>query len=130
MLAPAVAVSYAVFGLFLAAVALFARPGVAGALIRGPDVAAQIVLTPLVTGWSCWLAMAISARVSDIRVAQQLSVLASIPTVLIAALVAFGVLPATLAAACAWGAVLVALNVLGARLVVAAFDRERLVASA
>ena len=129
-LLPAIAVSYAVFGLFLAAVTLFARPGVAGALIRGPDLAAQLLLTPLVTGWSTWLAMAVSARVGDIRVAQQLSVLASVPIVVLAALVAFGVLPATLTAALVSGAALAVLNAAGLRLVAAAFDRERLVASA
>jgi ABC-2 type transport system permease protein len=126
VLAPAVAVAYGVFGLFLAAVALFAAPGVAPALIRGPDVAAELLLTPLVTGWSTWLAMAISARVGDIRVAQQLSVLASVPTVVVAALVAFGVLPPTLPTALALGAALLVLNRLGRRMVVAAFDRERL----
>jgi ABC-2 type transport system permease protein len=126
LLIPAIAEAYLIFAGFLAVVALFAAPGVSGALIRGPDVAAQLILTPLVTGWSCWLGMAISARVSDIRVAQQLSVLACIPTVLIAALAAFGVLPATLGTALAFGTALLALNALGAVLVVAAFDRERL----
>jgi ABC-2 type transport system permease protein len=123
LLGPAIALSYAIFAAFLAAVALFAAPGVPGALIRGPDVAAQLALTPLVAGWSSWEAMTISARVSDIRVAQQLSVLAAIPTVVVAGLVAFGVLPATLA----FAAPLLALNVAGLRLVFAAFDRERLI---
>jgi ABC-2 type transport system permease protein len=127
LLAPAIAVSYVVFGLFVAAVAVFAAPGVAPALIRGPDVAVQLILTPLVTGWSAWLAMTISARVGDIRVAQQLSMLASLPTVALAALVAFGVLPATHGSALAFGAALLILNALGRRMVVAAFDRERLV---
>jgi ABC-2 type transport system permease protein len=64
--------------------------------------------------------------VGDIRVAQQLSVLASVPTVVVAALVAFGVLPPTLPTALALGAALLVLNRLGRRMVVAAFDRERL----
>jgi ABC-2 type transport system permease protein len=123
VLAPAVAVSYLVFGLFLGAVALFARTGIASALIRGPDVAAQLLLTPPVTGWSLCVAMAISSRAGDIRVAQQVSVLAAAPTVVVAALVAFGALPAHLGAA---AAALLVLNALGWRLVVAAFDRERL----
>ena len=123
LLLPAIVESYVIFAAFLAAVALFAAPGVAGALIRGPDVAAQLVLTPLVAGWSAWEAMAISARVSDIRVAQQLSVLAAIPTVAVAGLVAFGVLPPTLA----FGALLLVLNGAGVRLVFASFDRERLI---
>jgi ABC-2 type transport system permease protein len=123
VLGPAVAISYAVFGLFLAAVALFARPGVAGALIRGPGLAAQLLLTPPVTGCSMWLAMAISSRAGDIRVAQQLSVLAAAPTVVVAALVAFGTLPGSAGLVAA----LLVLNGLGWRLAVSAFDRERLV---
>jgi ABC-type transport system involved in multi-copper enzyme maturation permease subunit len=128
VLVPAVAVAYVVFGLFVAAVALFAAPGVAPALLRGPDVAVQLALTPLVTGWSTWLAMAISTRLGDIRVAQQLSLLASLPTVVVAALVAFGVIPATAGVALAGGAALAVLNALGRRMVAAAFDRERLIA--
>lgn len=129
VLVPAVAISYLVFGVFVAAVELFAAPGVAPALIRGPDVAVQLVLTPLVTGWSCWLAMAISSRVGDIRVAQQLSVLASIPTVIVAVLAALAVIPDTRTTAVAAGAALLALNGAGRRMVIAAFDRERLISS-
>src|SRR5437868_318718 len=42
VLIPSVAIAYAVFGVFLGVVALFAHPGVASALIRGPDVIAQV----------------------------------------------------------------------------------------
>ena len=55
---------------------LFAQPGVAPALIHGPDILAQLIFTPLIAGWSIWIAIAISARSSDIRAAQQLSMLA------------------------------------------------------
>ena len=51
------------------------------AIIRGEDVLVQLIFTPLIAGWSVWLGIAISTRVSDVRVAQQLSVLASLPTV-------------------------------------------------
>jgi ABC-type transport system involved in multi-copper enzyme maturation permease subunit len=40
---PSVAVAYAIFALFVAAVELFAHPGVAPAFIRGPDLLAQLV---------------------------------------------------------------------------------------
>ncbi len=73
VIVPSVGIAYAVFGVFLVLVALFAQPGVASALIRGPDVLAQVVFTPLIAGWSIWLGMAISTRVSDVRVAQQIS---------------------------------------------------------
>jgi ABC-type transport system involved in multi-copper enzyme maturation permease subunit len=39
---PSVAVAYAVFGLFVAVVELFAQPAVASALIQGPDLLAQL----------------------------------------------------------------------------------------
>ena len=61
-LLPSVAVAYAVYALFLACVELFARPGVATALLRGPDLLAQHVFTPLLAGWTIWIAIAISTR--------------------------------------------------------------------
>jgi ABC-type transport system involved in multi-copper enzyme maturation permease subunit len=62
---PALAVSYAVYALFIAVVELFAHPGVASALIRPPDLLAQLLFTPLLAAWSIWLGIAISARSSD-----------------------------------------------------------------
>jgi ABC-type Na+ efflux pump permease subunit len=126
-LVPAVAVSYAVYAFFLACVAAFARPGVAPALLRGPDIVAQVIFTPLIAGMSIWIAIAISAKSSDIRVAQQLSILASLPSVALATLVAFDVIHATRGLAFALGALLLLANRLGWRIVSAAFDRERLI---
>src|ERR671931_316547 len=48
------AIPYLVYGVFLACVALFAHAGIADALIRGPDVLAQLAFTPLLSGWSIW----------------------------------------------------------------------------
>jgi ABC-2 type transport system permease protein len=127
VLVPAVAVSYLVYGIFLAAVALFARAQVAPALIRGPDVIVQVLFTPLLAGWSIWVAMTISARTVDLRVAQQLSVLASLPAVAVTTLIALGTIHASLGLAVALGAAAVAANRIGWTLVSAAFDRERLV---
>jgi ABC-type lipopolysaccharide export system ATPase subunit len=71
-LLPSVAIACAVYAFFIVCVELLADPGVAPALIRGPDILAQLIFTPLIAAWSIWLAIAISARSSDIRVAQQL----------------------------------------------------------
>ncbi len=81
VLAPSVAIAYLVFAIFLAAVALFAQPGVASAILRAPDIGAQVVFTPLLALLSIWISIAISTRASDARVAQQLSLLGSIPMV-------------------------------------------------
>ena len=54
----------------------------------------QLLFTPLLAGWSIWVGIAISARSSDVRVAQQLSVLASLPPLAIVALMQFNVITA------------------------------------
>jgi ABC-type transport system involved in multi-copper enzyme maturation permease subunit len=129
VLLPSLLIAYAVFALFLALVALFAHPGIAPALIRAPDVIAQVIFTPLIAGWSIWVAIAISTTATDIRVAQQLGALASLPTIAVAILIALNAIPATLALALVLAAVLVIANVFGWRLVSALFDRERLITS-
>ncbi|HEX6655090.1 MAG TPA: ABC transporter permease subunit [Candidatus Limnocylindria bacterium] len=126
-LLPSVAVAYAVYALFLACVELFARPGVATALLRGPDLLAQVVFTPLLAGWTIWIAIAISTRSNDIRVAQQLASLAGLPSVAVTTLIALNVIPATLGLALAGAAVLLVLNRLGWRITSVMFDRERLI---
>ncbi len=127
VLAPALVVSYAVFGLAVASIELFAQPQVASAVLRGPDLLAQVFFTPLVATWSIWLGMAISARASDFRVAQQLSTLASLPTVIVVALISFDVIHASLSLAIGLGVALLVLDRLGWRVVSALFDRERLI---
>lgn len=127
VLLPSIAVAYAVFALFLALVALLAQPGVASALIRGPDIAAQVIFTPLIAAWSIWIAIAISTTATDIRVAQQLSVLASLPTIAVTTLAALNIIHDTLPLAIILGAALLIANLFGWRLVSALFDRERLI---
>jgi ABC-2 type transport system permease protein len=130
VLAPAVAIAYAVFAIFVALVELFAQPGVAPALMRGPDILAQVIFTPLIAAWSIWIGLAISTRASDIRVAQQISVLASLPTLAVTTLIAFDVIHPTLGLVLGLGIALLVGIGLGWRLVSALFDRERLIAGA
>jgi ABC-type Na+ efflux pump permease subunit len=125
-LAPSIAVAYVVYGVFLACVTFFARSAVASALLRGPDIFAQLIFTPLLATLSIWIGIAISTRSSDIRVAQQLSVLASLPSIALTTLIAIDVIHATLGLALVLGAALLLAAGLGWRLTSAAFDRERL----
>ena len=124
---PAVVVAYTIFALYVAVVELFARAGVASAIIRGPDLLTQLVFTPLLATWSIWVGIAISARATDPRTAQQLSILASLPTVAVTSLIAFDVISPTLHAALIFGVILLALIRVGWRLATALFDRERLI---
>src|SRR5579884_3914038 len=124
---PSVAISYVVYAVFLACVGLFARPGVASALIRGPEILSQVLLTPLLAAWSNWVGIAISARSSDVRVAQQLGILVSLPAAAMTSLIAFDVIHATLGLALGLVAALLLADGLGWRILAATFDRERLV---
>jgi ABC-type transport system involved in multi-copper enzyme maturation permease subunit len=127
VLVPSVGISYVVYGLFLACVELFANRSVVDALVRGPDVVSQLLFTPLLAAWSIWLGVAISTRSSDIRVAQQVGALASLPSIAVTTLIAVNVIHATLALALGLGAALLLGNRLGWRFVSALFDRERLI---
>jgi|HubBroStandDraft_6_1064221.scaffolds.fasta_scaffold953509_1 hypothetical protein len=79
VLVPALVVSYAIFGVFLAVAAVFTRPGVVPAVFAGSHLLIQLLFTPLLAGGSIWVGIAVSARSADVRVAQQLGVLASLP---------------------------------------------------
>lgn len=127
VLLPSVAVAYAVFALYIVAVELFAAPGVASGLVRGPDVVVQVIFTPLLAIWSIWVGMAISVRSSDPRTSSQIAILVSLPSVAVTTLVAFGVIPPSLRVALAFGVGLLVLDRLGWRAVSVLFDRERLI---
>jgi ABC-2 type transport system permease protein len=125
--APALVIGYAVFVLAIISILVFAASPVASAVIRVGPLVAQVVFTPLLAAWSIWVGTAISARSNDTRVAQQLSILGGLPLVILAALIAFGVIHATVALAVVLGAVLFVFDVRGWRFVSLMFDRERLI---
>ena len=85
------------------------------------------MFTPLLAGWSIWLGIAISTRASEIRVAQQLGMLANLPSVAVTTLLALGVIHLTPGLAIGGAALLLVLNRLGWRVTSAMFDRERLI---
>lgn len=124
---PSLAIAYIVYALFLVLVELFAHPAIAAALIQGPDLLAQVLFTPLLAAWSIWIGIAVSTRSSDVRVAQQLSMLASLPSVLVVVAIALNVIPATLALAVGAAVVLLVLDVLGWRITSRLFEREGLI---
>ena len=127
VLTPSLAISYAVYALVLAGITLFADSAVASALLRGPDVLGQLLFTPLVAGLSIWIGMAISTRSSDVRVAQQLGMLANLPSIAVTTLIASNLIHGTLALATAFAATLLLGNAAGWWLTAAILDRERLV---
>lgn len=126
-LLPAIVVSYLIYGLFVALIELFAHAGVASALLQGSVIIAQVVFTPLLAMWAIWVGLAISTKTSDVRAAQQLSVLGSLPLVAVTTMISLNVIHATLGLALGCGAALLIIDRLGGRVVSSLFDRERLI---
>jgi ABC-2 type transport system permease protein len=116
-----------VFGIFLAATALFAHPVIASAIYAGPHVLVQLLFTPLLACWAIWVGIAVSARSTDVSVAQQLGTFASLPPLAILALMSLNVITESTALAIGLAAALLAFDLLAWRVVAAVFDRERLV---
>jgi len=129
-LLPTLTVAYVIFGLFLGAVAAFAHPGVTSAIFERNHLLVQLLFTPLVAGWSIWAGIAISTRMRDVRAAQQITVLASLPPVGIVALMNFNVITPSLGLALGLAGGLLVFDAMAWRFVATLFNRERLVAGA
>jgi ABC-2 type transport system permease protein len=127
VISPSVIVAYIVYAVFLAAVALFAHPDVSAAILQGQDVVVQIVFTPLLAAAATWIGLAISTRTSDIRVAQQLSILGNLPLIVGAIALAFDVVHVTTGLLVVVGVVIAAFDLQAWRMVAPMFDRERLI---
>lgn len=125
---PTMALSYTVYGLFLAAVALFAKSIVASAIFhQGSLLLALFLLAPLLSGWAIAVGMAVSVKVSEVRVAQQLGSLASFPPVGLILMLSVGVIHPTFTVALIFAAALLVIDVRALRLVAKMMNRERLV---
>jgi len=129
-LIPTLGIAYVIFGIFLGCTALFAKPAVASAVFESSHLLVQLLFIPLLAGWSIWVGIAISARSSDVRVAQQLGMFASFPPLAIVALMSLNVIKPTFALALGLAAGLLLLDSLGWRIVAVMFDRERLLTGA
>jgi ABC-2 type transport system permease protein len=127
---PAVALGYLIFGVFVAITQLAAAPAVAAAVRQAPQLPATLVFIPLLAAWAIWVGLAISARISDTRVAQQLATLGSLPPVAVAALMSFQLISPTFGLAAALAGGLLAIDCAACLVVVRLFDRERLITGA
>jgi ABC-2 type transport system permease protein len=126
-LIPSVLVAYVLFAVVVVAVRIGASQVVVDDVWQAPNFLAQALFAPLLAAWSIWVGIAISARSSDVRVAQQLGTLASLPPLAVVALMSFQVIDASITAALILAAILAFLDVLGWRFVGTLFNRERLI---
>lgn len=124
---PVAGIAYLMFGVFVAIVQFAANSAVATAVLHAPQLPAELVFIPLLAAWGIWVGMAISARTTEIRVAQQLSILASLPPVALAALMSFQVIRPTFAVAAALAGGLLVIDCVACFLVARLFNREWLV---
>lgn len=99
-------------------------------VLHAPQLAAELVFIPLLAAWAIWVGLAISARTSDTRVAQQLSILASLPPVALTALMSFRLISPTFGLAAALAGGLLAIDCVACIIVARLFDRERLITGA
>lgn len=126
-LLPSVAIAYALFAVVVIAVRIGASQVVVNDVWQPQNFLAQALFSPLLAGWAIWVGIAISARSSDVRVAQQLGTLASLPPLAIVALIEYQVIPAGVGTALILAAILAVLDTLGWWFVGTVFNRERLI---
>ena len=126
-LLPSVAIAYALFAIVVIAVRIGASQVVVDDVWQAQNFLAQALFSPLLAGWAIWVGIAISARSSDVRVAQQLGTLASLPPLAIVALIEYQVIPAGVTTALILAVVLAVLDALGWWFVGTVFNRERLI---
>ncbi len=127
---PAAALGYLIFGVFVAITQFAAAPAVAAAVRHAPQLPATLIFIPLLAAWAIWVGLAISTRVTDTRVAQQLSTLGSLPAAAVAALMSFQVIGPTFGLAAALAGGLLAVDCAACLAVARLFDRERLITGA
>ncbi len=125
---PSVLLAYLLFAVVEVLAALAAgNPAVPATLREGPHLLAEALFVPLLAVWSIGVGIAISTRASDVRVAQQLGTLASLPPLAVTFLVSFQVIAPSLGVALGFGLGLLALDMVMWWGVARLFDRERLI---
>jgi ABC-2 type transport system permease protein len=123
---PAVAVSWALFAVYVGLAQVFAPRIVVEQIWTPSQAVAMGLLAPALATFAILVGILISLRASDFRVAQQLAVLASLPLIGFVALVTFRALRPSVGLYLAAAAVVAALDVGCWRLAVRRFSRERL----
>jgi ABC-type Na+ efflux pump permease subunit len=126
-LIPAIGMSYVVLGIFLAVVRLGAHPVEVTAVWHSPELLAEVFFIPLLASWAIWVGLAISSKVGEIRAAQQLGTLASLPPIALIALMSLQVISSSLILAASIAGALLLIDCAAYLVVSKLFDGERLV---
>jgi ABC-2 type transport system permease protein len=124
---PSVGIAYAIFAVILVGIWFGAADVVSDVAFHPPQLLAQVLFTPLLALWSIWVGIGISSRATDVRVAQQLATLASLPLLAFTSLISFQIITPSVPLAAGLALALLAIDVAGWRVVARLFDRERLI---
>lgn len=127
---PSVTVAYAIYLAFALIVRFGADPAVSAAVLHTPQVVTQILFTPLIAVWAVWVGIAMSVRARDVRVAQQLATLASLPALGFTAIISFRLISPSVPLAVGLALALLGIDAVAWWLVSRMFDRERLITGA
>jgi ABC-type Na+ efflux pump permease subunit len=124
---PSVGLAYAIYLVILISIRLGAADVVSDVAFHTPQLLAQLLFIPLLALWSIWVGIGISSRATDVRVAQQLATLASLPLLAFTSLISFQIIKPSVPLAVGLALALLAIDVAGWRIVARLFDRERLI---
>jgi ABC-2 type transport system permease protein len=124
---PSVGIAYAIYLIVLISVRLAAAHVVSNVVFHPPLLLAQVLFTPLLALWSIWVGIGVSTRASDVRVAQQLATIASLPLLAFTSLISFQLIKPSVPLTIGLALALLAADIVAWRVVSRLFDRERLV---
>ena len=124
---PSVGIAYAIYLIVLVSVRFGAAHVVSSVVFHPPQLLAQILFTPLLALWAIWIGIGISTRASDVRVAQQLATVASLPLLGFTSLISFQIIKPSVPIAIGLALALLAADIAAWRVVSHLFDRERLI---
>jgi ABC-type Na+ efflux pump permease subunit len=124
---PSVGLAYAIYLVILISIRLGAADVVSDVAFHTPQLLAQLLFIPLLALWSIWVGIGISSRATDVRVAQQLATLASLPLLAFTSLISFQIIKPSVPLAVGLALALLAIDVAGWRIAARLFDRERLI---
>jgi ABC-2 type transport system permease protein len=124
---PSVGLAYALYFVILITVRIAAARVVTDTVWHPPQLLAQLLFTPLLALWSIWIGIGMSIRATDVRVAQQLATLASLPLLAFTALISFQIITPTVPLAIALALTLLVVDIAAGRIVSRLFDTERLI---
>lgn len=123
---PTVAIAWGLYLVYALVIHASAIPEVVDLVWQPAQALAVVLFAPLLATFSIWVGLAISARSSDVRVAQQLAALAMLPVLGLTALFTFRAVSPTVTVAVVGVVILLVFDAFAWRVVSAMFDRERM----